>query len=230
MTNEQQDARRFKLEHTAGVAVSNDEIVADMRRVASEFGVGRLPSRLYQSHGKYSHTTASKRYGSWNAALRAAGLQVLNEVNVSDDDLFGNIEQLWVRLGRQPRKRELLPPMSDYSERPYTARFGSWRQALEAFVRWAEIASDKDFEPVDPGHSRRQTSRDPNSALRWRVANRDGFRCRHCGRSPALNAGVTLHVDHIVPWSKGGETVLENLQTLCSECNIGKGAQRQSDG
>jgi len=228
--NERQDARRFKLEHTAGVVVSSDEIVADMRRVASESGDGSLPNRLYQSHGKYSHTTASKRFGSWNAALRAAGLRVLNKVDVTDEELFGNIEEIWVRLGRQPRKRELVTPLSRYSERPYTRRFGSWRQALEAFIRWAENASDGDFQPVDPGHRRRQTSRDPNSALRWRVANRDGFRCRHCGKSPALNAGVVLHIDHIVPWSKGGETILENLQTLCSECNIGKGTQRESDG
>ncbi len=30
------------------------------------------------------------------------------------------------------------------------------------------------------------------------------------------------HIDHIKPWSKGGETVLENLQTLCATCNLGK--------
>lgn len=137
------------------------------------------------------------------------------------------IEQLWVRLGRQPRKRELVQPLSQYSERPYTRRFRSWRQALEAFIRWAAIASDKAFEPSGSGPTRRRTSRDPNSALRWRVANRDGFRCRHCGESPALNAGVTLHIDHIVPWSEGGETILENLQTFCSDCNLGKGTQRQ---
>ena len=40
--------------------------------------------------------------------------------------------------------------------------------------------------------------------------------------SPAKDPGVELHVDHIFPWSKGGETVLENLQTLCSRCNGGK--------
>ncbi|MCL4507775.1 MAG: HNH endonuclease [Chloroflexi bacterium] len=33
---------------------------------------------------------------------------------------------------------------------------------------------------------------------------------------------MELHVDHILAWSKGGETVLENLQTLCSVCNLGK--------
>ncbi|MCW5775769.1 MAG: HNH endonuclease [Phycisphaeraceae bacterium] len=33
-----------------------------------------------------------------------------------------------------------------------------------------------------------------------------------------------LHVDHILAWSNGGETVLANLQTLCDRCNLGKGA------
>jgi 5-methylcytosine-specific restriction endonuclease McrA len=51
---------------------------------------------------------------------------------------------------------------------------------------------------------------------------RDRFTCCACGASPALSPGVELHVDHIVPWSKGGETGLENLQTLCSVCNLGK--------
>lgn len=226
MTEEQEDVRRYYLQHTAGVAVSDDQIIADMRRVASEFGAGSLPQRLYQSHGKYSWSTSSRRFGSWNAALKAANLRVLNEVHLSDDELFGNIEQIWIRIGRQPRKRELVPPLSRYSEGPYTRRFSSWRQALEAFVRWAESAPG-DLIPLETGHIRRQTSRDPNSALRWRVANRDGFRCLHCGKSPARDLGITLHIDHIVPWSKGGETVLQNLQTLCSECNIGKGTQHQ---
>jgi 5-methylcytosine-specific restriction endonuclease McrA len=31
-----------------------------------------------------------------------------------------------------------------------------------------------------------------------------------------------LHVDHIKPWSHGGETIEDNLQTLCATCNLGK--------
>lgn len=230
MTTHEKHPGQFKLEHTPGVAVSDEEILADMRRVAAEHGGGVLSSRLYRSGGRCSHTTASKRFGSWNAALKAAGLQVLNECNVPDEHLFANIERLWISLGRQPRKRELVPPLSRYSERPYTRRFGSWRKSLEAFVQWAESASVENAELSNSRQHSRRTPRDPNPALRWRVANRDSFRCQHCGKSPALNAGVQLHIDHIVPWSKGGETVLENLQTLCSECNLGKGTQSQTCG
>jgi 5-methylcytosine-specific restriction endonuclease McrA len=52
---------------------------------------------------------------------------------------------------------------------------------------------------------------------------RDRLTCPACGASPAKENGVELHVDHFVPWSRGGETTLENLQTLCSRCNLGKG-------
>ena len=58
--------------------------------------------------------------------------------------------------------------------------------------------------------------------LRYQVFSRDNFKCCICGASPAKDPGVELHVDHILPWSRGGETVLENLQTLCSLCNLGK--------
>lgn len=50
---------------------------------------------------------------------------------------------------------------------------------------------------------------------------RDGAKCKLCGQSPQ-HEGITLQVDHIKPWSKGGETTLENLQILCNVCNIGK--------
>lgn len=58
--------------------------------------------------------------------------------------------------------------------------------------------------------------------LRYQVLKRDNFKCCACGASPAKDPSVELHIDHIIPWSKGGESTLENLQTLCSKCNIGK--------
>lgn len=60
-----------------------------------------------------------------------------------------------------------------------------------------------------------------NAALRSKVMKRDSFRCRMCGAS--ASEGITMHVDHIIPVSHGGLTNLENLQTLCAPCNLGKG-------
>ena len=59
--------------------------------------------------------------------------------------------------------------------------------------------------------------------LRSKVLARDNYSCVQCGASP--NTGAWLHVDHIVPIAKGGRTELWNLQTLCSTCNYGKGAE-----
>lgn len=59
-----------------------------------------------------------------------------------------------------------------------------------------------------------------SDSLRYDVFTRDHYRCCICGASQ--KDGVTLHVDHIIPVSKGGKTVMSNLQTLCDRCNLGK--------
>ena len=60
-----------------------------------------------------------------------------------------------------------------------------------------------------------------NDNIRYEVLKRDGFRCRICGAT--AQDGVRLEVDHIIPVSKGGKSIMENLQTLCERCNKGKG-------
>lgn len=66
------------------------------------------------------------------------------------------------------------------------------------------------------------TTRSISQRIRYKVLSRDNFKCCACGASPAKDPSVELHVDHIIPWSKGGETTIDNLQTLCSKCNLGK--------
>jgi hypothetical protein len=56
--------------------------------------------------------------------------------------------------------------------------------------------------------------------VRYNVFKRDNFRCQICGHSQA--DGVTLHVDHRTSIADGGEDEIDNLQTLCSDCNLGK--------
>ena len=49
------------------------------------------------------------------------------------------------------------------------------------------------------------------------ILMRDGKRCVVCGASEA--SGASLHIDHVRPRSKGGMSVVENGQVLCSEHN-----------
>ena len=60
-----------------------------------------------------------------------------------------------------------------------------------------------------------------SASMRYEVLRRDSFRCQLCGAS--ASDGVLLHVDHIIPVSKGGKTEFSNLRTLCDRCNLGKG-------
>ena len=67
-----------------------------------------------------------------------------------------------------------------------------------------------------------RTKRNISVTLRYQIMKRDNFKCVLCGASPAKDPSIELHIDHIIPWSKGGESTVDNLQTLCSACNLGK--------
>ena len=51
------------------------------------------------------------------------------------------------------------------------------------------------------------------------VKKRDGYQCLCCG---AKGKGIRLQIDHVIPYNLGGETSIENSQTLCSVCNRDK--------
>ena len=56
--------------------------------------------------------------------------------------------------------------------------------------------------------------------LLWQVP----WECARCHRSPP---DVTLHVDHIIPASRGGPSKRANLQFLCAEHNLRKSNERE---
>ena len=60
-----------------------------------------------------------------------------------------------------------------------------------------------------------------SNKMRFAIMKRDGYRCCHCGRRDT--DGHSLEIDHIIPISKGGKSVYDNLQTLCHNCNVEKG-------
>ncbi|MBZ0226395.1 MAG: HNH endonuclease [Comamonas sp.] len=197
----------------------NDELIAELRRVAELLGRGSVTIDQFNEHGKFHSTTLSRRFGSWFKALDAAGLQKTRNLHLTNDQLLENLVAVWLKLGRQPKYQDLTKDNSAFSSGTYENRFGTWRKALEAFVDWANDG----VIPETLGHTpskQRRTPRNINWRLRALVLMRDGARCQLCGVE-ARN-GAILHVDHVIPWSQGGETVLTNLQVLCHVCNIGK--------
>jgi len=202
----------------------DSDLLMDLKSVAVKLGKKAVTIEEYNHHGRFQSDTLVRRFGNWMKSLQKAGLQQTRTINVTEEEYFENLESVWRSLGRQPKYSEMVKPLSKYVAGAYEHRFGSWRKALQSFVD--SVQGDNIAEEAIPkakGLARKhRTPRRINWRLRHLVMRRDNFRCRHCGRSPATDLSVHLEVDHVVPYSKGGETVFENLQTLCGVCNGGK--------
>ncbi len=199
--------------------LSDEELLQDLKQVALKIDKETVTIDEYNQNGKYHATTLTRRFGSWFKCLEKAGLKPSrSKLNISEEELFSNLEKLWQHFGRQPKYHEVVKPLSKYSVGTYEKRFGTFYNALEAFIKEVngEVSDEKTTQ------SKTLNPRSINYRIRFKVMQRDGFKCRICGKSPANDPDITLHIDHIIPCAKGGTAEMENLQTLCSKCNLGK--------
>lgn len=201
--------------------VSDEELIKDLKEVALKLGKDKVTQIEYKTLGKYGVRTFARRFGSWNKSLEKAGLSITTRMNIPEEELFQNLANLWQHFGRQPKFHEVKQPLSKFSVSPYAQRYGSWYNALRAFI----AAMNGDIIDTKQTHNEKNATNNPRSInyrTRFKVMQRDDFKCQICGASPATQAGVLLHVDHIVPVAKGGQATMDNLQTLCQKCNLGK--------
>jgi 5-methylcytosine-specific restriction enzyme A len=92
-------------------------------------------------------------------------------------------------------------------------------QSAKQIVSKSEIRSSQ-----SKINNKKQTrSRYISASVRVSVLNRDKYKCVFCGRN---SQHIELEVDHIIPFSKGGSSDISNLQTLCFDCNRGKGTRQ----
>lgn len=216
--------------------LSNDELIAELRRVQALCGKQWLTSDDFNAHSVTSEDAVRLRFGSFRKGLEVAGLNhaPFKQRLRTDDECFENLANVWTHYGRRPMYREMFQPPSTIQAKTYVLRWGTWRKAVKAFVDWAN--SEASIEPIAgsvqpmaeaaptaPNVRTETDCREVRSGLRFKVFMRDRFRCVACGRSPATHLNIELHADHIVSVADGGKTTPENLHTLCQDCNLGKG-------
>lgn len=92
------------------------------------------------------------------------------------------------------------------------------------------VATNKGYiltsaEPVHTPQKRKAI----DNKLKYAVLQRDNSTCQRCGANIHNTPNVKLVIDHKIPVEMGGKTTIDNLWTLCSECNGGKQAFFQDD-
>jgi len=217
--------------------ISDDILIKDIKRVAKLCNKRTITTKDYVENGLYRVQTILHRFDSWNSALKKAKLPLTEYKIITDIDLFNEIERLWMEKGAQPTTTDIKCGKSIYSLNTFSRHFGGFRNALEKFLQYIDNKDsytvsisqpskpDKEEKAITKQKDKivkHKTPREINTTLRFKVLKRDNFKCCACGASPAKDPNVELHIDHIIPWSKGGETTIDNLQTLCSKCNLGK--------
>jgi len=229
-----------KMKTQAAKSMTDKELVEELERVACELETETLTQAQFNSNSNIGASAISRRIGSWNKALRAAGLcPVTMGRRYSEDEYFENLLTVWTHLGRQPNYGEMNMLPSAITAGAYEKRWGSWTKALNAFVErvdsdgrdeHAERATVHPTNCVPRVMGRPEYRRKVPLGLRYNVLRRDRFKCVLCGNSPATDPRCKLHVDHILPLSEKGKTVEENLRTLCGDCNIGKSDKIETTG
>jgi len=229
---------KFTLDRPRINQYPTSKVLDELRRVAGVFENRRFSRHEFDRVATYCKgSVVLARFGSWQAALDSAGLRLeivrKNRSRISDAELFSEMGKVWHMIGHRPSKDEWDQCRPRYSYTTYKTRFKGWVNACAAFIEYvssgqpdvAAFSSDVQSERTPSVSLQIDTpeKRGIPMKLRYRVLARDNFKCVACGRSPAIHAGAILHIDHNVPFSKGGKTVVENLRTLCNECNWGKG-------
>lgn len=110
--------------------VPADEVLADLQEVADEHG-GKVTGSIYRKHGKYSISTIRSRFGTYNDALDAAGIEVSFERDISTADLIEDLLNVAEKLGRTPSQSQ-YSEYGKHSQSTQQRHFGSWNGAIRA--------------------------------------------------------------------------------------------------
>ena len=225
--------------------LSREEMLDELEKAAKVFNYIEFGWRDFNKVANISANPVKKEFDGWKKALAALrvylkskGMELSprkvppNRIH-SDKEMFEQMGKIWRKLGHRPSRTEweIAKPKIHYNT--YKQRFGGWQNACLQFIKYkmgedVEIDEGKEKKYFQTNVKKREIKYNPGDTrtipdgLRLKIFARDNFCCVFCGRSPATDFGLKLHVDHIKPFSQGGKSTEDNLQTLCQNCNLGK--------
>ena len=75
--------------------VGDDELIVDLKAVAGDLKKDSVTAREYDERGKFKSHIFERRFGSWLKTLDKAGLQRTRNYNITEEDAFKNLEEIY---------------------------------------------------------------------------------------------------------------------------------------
>lgn len=158
-------------------------------------------------------------------ALYCVVSELMNQYSFQDarpliyDWFLGFEEQR--RINEEKPDDEIDPEWSSYKE-----KISHSTDAADS-IRWRMEFMLRHFVDANPRIETKDNQRAFTQAQRLAVFRRDKGHCQlkiKC--DGAKLSWDDWHCDHIIPWTAGGKTTVENAHVACASCNLSKGASQ----
>lgn len=110
----------------------DDVLLGDLASVANRLGKPSITKDEYNAHGRFAAATMQNRFGSWNEALRKAGLSVSKRMAIPKDELVADLLRVSTLFGTKVISTADYAPLGQFSVETFRRVFGSWPEAVRA--------------------------------------------------------------------------------------------------
>lgn len=108
--------------------ITREDLEAEIHRLVGVLGKTPTLEDL-KDEGEYSEGAYRNEFGTWNNAIKETGYEVNKRYNIPDEKLIQEIERVSEIVGHTPTQMD-MDEHSKYGFRTFSARFGTWGEAL----------------------------------------------------------------------------------------------------